>query len=65
MFSRTGDILSLHGDNSKSLTYNIVEGTLTMGKIDLSNYSIIELKETLQATQFSGYRNQWQNDKIC
>ena len=65
MFSRTGDILSLHGDNNKSLTYNIAEGTLTMGKIDLSNYSIIELKETLQATQFSGYRNQWQNDKIC
>mgnify|MGYP003633368658 FL=1 len=65
MFSRTGDILSLHGDNNKSLTYNIVEGTLTMGKIDLSNYSIIELKETLQATQFSGYKNQWQNDKIC
>jgi hypothetical protein len=65
MFSRTGDILSLHGDNNKSLTYNIVEGTLTMGKINLSNYSIIELKETLQATQFSGYKNQWQNDKIC
>ena len=65
MFSRTGDILSLHGDNSKSLTYNIVEGTLTMGKIDLSNYSIIELKEALLATNFSGYRNQWQNDKIC
>ena len=65
MFSRTGDILSLHGDNNKSLTYNIVEGTLTMGKIDLSNVSIIELKESLLATNFSGYRNQWQNDKIC
>ena len=65
MFSRTGDILSLHGDNGKSLTYNITEGTLTMGKIDLSNVSIIELKESLLATNFSGYRNQWQNDKIC
>jgi hypothetical protein len=65
MFSRNGDILSLHGDNGKTLTYNITEGTLAMGKIDLSNVSIIELKESLLATNFSGYRNQWQNDKIC
>ena len=65
MFSRTGDILSLHGDNGKTLEYNITEGTLLMGKINLSNVSIIELKESLLATNFSGYRNQWQNDKIC
>jgi len=65
MFSRNGDILSLHGDNGKTLSYNITEGTLNMGKIDLSNVSIIELKESLLATNFSGYRNQWQNDKIC
>mgnify|MGYP003673476659 FL=1 len=65
MFSRNGDILSLHGENGKSLEYNITEGTLHMGKIDLSNVSIIELKESLLATNFSGYRNQWQNDKIC
>jgi hypothetical protein len=65
MFSRNGDILSLHGENGKTLTYDITEGTLNMGKIDLSNVSIIELKESLLATNFSGYRNQWQNDKIC
>jgi len=65
MFSRNGNILSLHGENGKSLEYNIAEGTLTMGKVDMSNYSIIELKEALLATNFSGYRNQWQNDKIC
>tara|TARA_B110000503_G_scaffold143708_1_gene247344 strand:+ start:5838 stop:7721 length:1884 start_codon:yes stop_codon:yes gene_type:complete len=65
MFSRNGDILSLHGDNGKTLEYNITEGTLLMGKINLSNVSIIELKESLLATNFSGYRNQWQNDKIC
>ena len=65
MFSRNGNILSLHGENGKSLEYNITEGTLTMGKVDMSNYSIIELKEALLATNFSGYRNQWQNDKIC
>ena len=65
MFSRNGNILSLHGDNGKTLEYNITEGTLTMGKIDMTNYSIIELKESLLATNFSGYRNQWQNDKIC
>tara|TARA_R110000803_G_scaffold15855_5_gene43659 strand:+ start:2366 stop:4243 length:1878 start_codon:yes stop_codon:yes gene_type:complete len=65
MFTRSGDILSLHGENDKTLTYNITEGTLSMGKIDLSNVSIIELKESLLATNFSGYRNQWQNDKIC
>ena len=65
MFSRNGNILSLHGENGKSLEYNITEGTLTMGKVDMTNYSIIELKEALLATNFSGYRNQWQNDKIC
>jgi hypothetical protein len=65
MFSRNGNILSLHGENNKSLEYNITEGTLTMGKVDMTNYSIIELKEALLATNFSGYRNQWQNDKIC
>jgi len=65
MFTRNGDILSLHGENNKTLTYNVTEGTLSMGKVDLSNVSIIELKESLLATNFSGYRNQWQNDKIC
>ena len=65
MFSRNGNILSLHGENGKSLEYNITEGTLMMGKVDMTNYSIIELKESLLATNFSGYRNQWQNDKIC
>jgi hypothetical protein len=65
MFSRNGNILSLHGENNKSLEYNITEGTLTMGKVDMTNYSIIELKEALLASNFSGYRNQWQNDKIC
>jgi len=65
MFSRNGNILSLHGENGKSLEYNITEGTLSMGKVDMTNYSIIELKEALLATNFSGYRNQWQNDKIC
>ena len=65
MFSRNGNILSLHGENNKSLEYNITEGTLKMGKVDMTNYSIIELKEALLATNFSGYRNQWQNDKIC
>ena len=65
MFSRNANILSLHGENGKSLEYNITEGTLTMGKVDMTNYSIIELKEALLATNFSGYRNQWQNDKIC
>ena len=65
MFSRNGNILSLHGENNKSLEYNITEGTLAMGKVDMTNYSIIELKEALLASNFSGYRNQWQNDKIC
>lgn len=65
MFTRNGDTLSLHGDSGKTLEYNITEGTLSMGKINLSNVSIIELKESLLATNFSGYRNQWQNDKIC
>ena len=65
MFSRNENILSLYGEINKSLEYNIAEGTLTMGKVDMTNYSIIELKEALLATNFSGYRNQWQNDKIC
>ena len=64
-FKFTDDSIITFGENGKTLEYNIVEGKLTYGDSDLTNASIIELKETLAATNFSGYRDMWKNDTIC
>ena len=64
-FKLDGDNIITFGENGKILEYNITEGKLTYGKSDLTNASIIELKEALTATNFSGYRNMWKNDTIC
>ncbi len=64
-FKFDGDNIVTFGENGKTLEYSITEGKLTYGKSDLTNASIIELKEALIATNFSGYRNMWKNDTIC
>jgi len=66
MFKNTNGTLVTFGEgNNKTLEYNLTEGTIKLGKTDLSNASIIELKEALLATNFFGYRNQWKIDKAC
>ena len=65
MFSHKNGELVTFGEKGMTLEYNLEEGTLTLGKADLTNASIIEIKESLLATGFFGYRNQWKVDKVC
>lgn len=66
MFKHTNESLVTFGEgNNKTLEYNLSEGTITLGETDLSNASIIELKESLMGINFFGYRNQWKIDKVC
>jgi len=65
MFKLDGDSLVTFSENGKILEYNLVEGTLNLGGVDLTNASIVELKESLIATRFFGYRDQWKSDTVC
>jgi hypothetical protein len=66
MFKNINGTLVTFGEgNDKTLEYNLTEGTLMLGKANLTNASIIEVNESLMALNFFGYRNQWKNDKVC
>lgn len=66
MFKNMNGTLVTFGEgNDRTLEYNLAEGTIKLGKTDLSNASIIELKESLMALNFFGYRNQWKIDNVC
>lgn len=65
MFKLDGDSLVTFSENGKTLEYNLTEGTLTLGGADLTNASIVELKEAVIATRFFGYKDQWKSDTVC
>jgi len=65
MFKNINNTLVTFGESGKTLEYSLTEGTLKLGNADLSNSSIIELKEALLANNFFGYRNQWKIDSVC
>ena len=66
MFKNMNNTLVTFGEgNDRTLEYNLTEGTIKLGTNDLTNASIIELKESLMALNFFGYRNQWKIDKVC
>jgi len=65
LFKHTGDSLVTFSENGKTLEFNLAEGTLKLGDVDLTNSSVIELKESLMATNFFGYRDQWKVDQVC
>ena len=65
LFKHTGDSLVTFSENGKTLEFNLAEGTLKLGDIDLTNSSVIELKESLLGTGFFGYREQWKVDQVC
>jgi hypothetical protein len=66
MFKNMNNTLVTFGEgNDRTLEYNLSEGTIKLGTNDLTNASIIELKESLMALNFFGYRNQWKIDKVC
>jgi len=65
MFKNMNGTLVTFGESGKTLEYNLTEGTLKLGTVDLSNASIIEVKEALMVNNFFGYRNQWKIDNVC
>jgi hypothetical protein len=65
MFKNMNGTLITFGERGKTLEYNLTEGSLKLGDVDLSNASIIELKEALMVNNFFGYRNQWKIDNVC
>jgi len=65
MFKNIEGTLVTFGEGNKTLEYNLSEGTLKLGNTDLTNLSIIELKESLMGVNFFGYRNQWKIDNVC
>jgi len=65
LFKHDGDSLVTFGESGKTLEYSLKEGTLTLGNVDMTNASIVDLSEALLATNFSGYKNHYKNDVIC
>ena len=51
MFSNKNGELVTFGEKGMTLEYNLAEGKLTLGKKDLTNASIIEIKEALLANR--------------
>jgi hypothetical protein len=56
MFKHIGNSLVLFGQDDKSMEYNIAEGKLTLGSINLSDATPDKIKESLLSTNFFGYQ---------
>ena len=57
LFKHINNSLVIFGQNDKSLEYNLAEGKLTLGKSDLTELNPTQIKESLLATNFFGYKN--------
>lgn len=57
LFKHSNDSLVLFGQNESVLEYNLAEGKLTLGKVDLTERSPIQIKEALLSSNFFGYKN--------
>lgn len=60
-----GDCFEIHGQNEKTFSINLTEGTINLGEVDLTNASVIEVKEALLGTNFFGYRDNHKIDTVC
>lgn len=56
MFKHIGNSLVLFGQDGKSMEYNIAEGKLMLGNINLSDATPDKIKESLLSTNFFGYQ---------
>ena len=57
--------ITFYGDNNSFLEYNMNEGTLMLGNMNLSESSILEVRNSLISTKFYDARNINKIDKIC
>lgn len=65
MFKHIGNSLVLFGQDSKSMEYNIAEGKLTLGNINLSDATPDKIKESLLSTNFFGYQHFQKADTVA
>jgi hypothetical protein len=61
----TENAITFYGDNNSFLEYNMSEGTLMLGDINLSESSILEIRNAMISTKFYDARNINKVDKIC
>lgn len=65
LFKHINNSLVVFGKDDKSLEYELTEGTLTLGKTDLSELSPDKIKESLLASNFFGYKHHNNADIIA
>jgi hypothetical protein len=65
LFRHINNSLVIFGQNDKSLEYNLTEGTLTLGKTNLTDLNPNQIKESLLATNFFGYKNTNSADTVA
>lgn len=65
LFKHIDNSLFAFGQNDKSLEYNLTEGKLTLGKSDLTELNPSQIKESLLASNFFGYKNIGNADKVA
>ncbi len=60
----TNGTLTITGQK-QDLTIDLTEGNVSLGEINLTNASVIEIKEALTATNFFGYREAYKINTVC
>lgn len=59
------DFITFYGQNDKFLEYNLTEGTLKLGDMDLTESSIAELRNALLTNRLFHFAETNKVDKIC
>jgi len=54
-----------YGDSEKSIVFDINEGTIKMGDIDMTSFSVGDIKQAMTANKFYNFRNTWLAEKVC
>ena len=65
VFKHIGESLIIFGNNDKSLEYNLTEGKLMMGNMDLTEMNPVQIKEALLSANFFGYKNTRNADVVA
>lgn len=65
MASIKNETITFYGQRDKALTFNMNEGTLKLGGLDLSEKSVMEIRQALMTERFYHYAESNKIDKIC
>ena len=64
LFKQNGDTFSIF-NNEKAFEFNASNGKITLGDMNLTNESVLNIKNSLLTTNFFGYRDTWKVDTVC